>query len=141
MIYLDNAASTRPAPEVVAAMADTARDLFANPSSAHALGAAAARALEEARDQVARALGAAAPAEIAQALPHGPHRPHLHVDAVQAFGFLPIRVGSLGADSLAISGHKLHGPKGTGALWLRPGARITPLWDGGRQERGLRSGT
>src|SRR5581483_299236 len=80
-------------------------------------------------------------AEIAQALPHGPHRPHLHVDAVQAFGFLPIRVGSLGADSLAISGHKLHGPKGTGALWLRPGARITPLWDGGRQERGLRSGT
>src|SRR4051812_3154021 len=187
MIYLDNAASTRPAPEVLDAMAEAARELYANPSSAHALGAAAARALEAARARVAAALGAGTPdeivftsggteadalgvrgaaarargrhlvvtaiehpavlrtaeqlvaegfeltlvpvgpsgvvrvedvvgavrpdtavvavmlvnnelgtiqpvAEIAQALPHGPHRPHLHVDAVQAFGFLPIRV-------------------------------------------------
>jgi cysteine desulfurase len=83
--------------------------------------------------------------EIAQGLAHAtrdrPHRPHFHVDGVQGFGFLPLRVSSLGADSLAISGHKFHGPKGTGALWLRPGARLAPLWDGGRQERGLRSGT
>ena len=42
---------------------------------------------------------------------------------------------------LAISAHKLHGPKGAGALWLRPGARIAPLWVGGGQERGLRGGT
>jgi cysteine desulfurase len=68
-------------------------------------------------------------------------RIHVHVDAVQAAGLLPIDVTSLGADSLAISGHKLHGPKGTGALWLRKGARVAPLWDGGRQESGLRSGT
>ena len=242
MIYLDNAASTRPAPEVIEAMAQAARDLFANPSSAHALGATAARAIEEARAQVAQGLGAGSPseivftsggteadalgllgaaararagkrhlvvsaiehpailrtaeqlvtqgfeltlvlpdaagvvqavdiaaalrpetavvavmlvnnelgtlqpiAEIAQALaraaPDRPHRPHLHVDGVQAFGFVPLRVASLGADSLAISGHKFHGPKGTGALWVRPGARLAPLWGGGGQERGMRSGT
>jgi cysteine desulfurase len=240
MIYLDNAASTRPAPEVLDAMAAAARDLFANPSSAHALGAAAARAIEDARARVAQALGAVTSAEIiftsggteadalgllgaaarargrhlvvsalehpavlrsaemlvadgyeltvvvpdpsgvvraedvvaavrpdtavvavmlvnnelgtiqpvaeiarglAHIAPDHPHRPHLHVDGVQAFGFLPLRVSSLGADSLAISGHKFHGPKGTGALWLRSGARLAPLWDGGRQERGLRSGT
>ncbi len=240
MIYLDNAASTQPAPEVLEAMARAARDLFANPSSAHALGAAAARAIEDARGRVAELLGAASPAEIlftsggteadalgligagarargrhlvvtaiehpailrtaellvgqgyeltvvpvdpsgvvragdvvaavrpdtavvavmlvnnelgtiqpvaeiaqalARAAPEHPRRPHLHVDGVQAVGFLPVRVSGLGADSLALSGHKFHGPKGTGALWLRPGARLAPLWDGGRQERGLRSGT
>jgi len=240
MIYLDNAASTRPAPEVLEAVAQAARDHFANPSSAHALGAAAARALEDARERVARLLGATAPGEIiftsggteadalglvgaanrargrhlvvsaiehpavlrtaemlvgqgfeltvvppdrsgvvsaadvvaalrpdtavvavmlvnnelgtiqpvaeiaqglARAAPEHPHRPHLHVDAVQAVGLVPLRVAALGADSVAISGHKLHGPQGTGALWLRPGARLAPLWDGGRQERGLRSGT
>jgi len=240
MIYLDNAASTRPAPEVLEAVAQAARDHFANPSSAHSLGAAAARALEDARERVARLLGATAPGEIiftsggteadalglvgaanrargrhlvvsaiehpavlrtaemlvgqgfeltvvppdrsgvvsaadvvaalrpdtavvavmlvnnelgtiqpvaeiaqglARAAPEHPHRPHLHVDAVQAVGLVPLRVAALGADSVAISGHKLHGPQGTGALWLRPGARLAPLWDGGRQERGLRSGT
>jgi cysteine desulfurase len=240
MIYLDNAASTPPAPEVLEAMTSAARDHFANPSSAHALGAAAARALEQARAQVAQLLGAGSPAEIiftsggteadalgligaakrargrhlvvtaiehpavlrtaellvgegyeltvvppdrsgvvraadviaavrpdtavvavmlvnnelgtiqpvaeiaqglARVAPDHPHRPHLHVDGVQGVGFLPVRVSTLGADSLALSGHKLHGPKGTGALWLRPGARLAPLWDGGRQERGLRSGT
>jgi cysteine desulfurase len=240
MIYLDNAASTPPAPEVIEAMTIAARDHFANPSSAHALGAAAARALEQARAQVAQLLGAGSPAEIvftsggteadalgligaakrargrhlvvtaiehpavlrtaellvgegyeltvvpvdrsgvvraadviaavrpdtavvavmlvnnelgtiqpvaeiahglARVAPDHPHRPHLHVDGVQGVGFLALRVPTLGADSLALSGHKLHGPKGTGALWLRPGARLAPLWDGGRQERGLRSGT
>ncbi len=240
MIYLDNAASTQPAPEVLEAMTRAARDLFANPSSAHALGAAAARAIEEARERVAQMLGAASSAEIlftsggteadalglvgaaarargrhlvvtaiehpavlrtaemlvgqgyeltvvppdrsgvvpaadvvaavrpdtavvavmlvnnelgtiqpiaeiahglARSAPEHPHRPHLHVDGVQAVGFLPLRVASLGADTLALSGHKFHGPKGAGALWVRPGVRLAPLWDGGRQERGLRSGT
>jgi cysteine desulfurase len=237
VIYLDNAASTRPAPEVLAATRAVEEAFFANPSSAHGLGAAAARALEAARAEVAAALGAA-PGEIvftsggteANALgvlgaaraargrhvvigglehpavartaerlaregyvltvvPPGrdgvvpaadiaaalrpdtgvvalmlvnnelgtlqpiaevalalatrrkPERPHLHVDAVQAFGFLRLRPAALGADSLAISGHKIHGPKGAGALWVRPGARVEALWDGGRQERGLRSGT
>jgi len=238
MIYLDNAASTRPAPEVLEAISRAAVELFANPSSAHGMGAAAARAVERARAQLAEALGAAASgevlftsggseadalgvlgaakarrgrhivvsalehpavllqadllagqgyavtkvrpapprsgvvaaadvmaavrpdtavvavmlvnnelgtvqpvAEIARGLRATGLRAHLHVDAVQAFGLVPIHGGALGADSIAVSGHKVHGPKGAGALWLRPGARIAPLWDGGRQERGLRSGT
>jgi cysteine desulfurase len=244
MVYLDNAASTAPAPEVLAALTRTAGELYANPSSAHAPGAAAARALEQARGAVAALIGAQpaeivftsggteadalavtgaalcgrgrhlvasaiehpavlrtleglvergfrltlvppAPdgrvqpddvvaavepdtvlvavmlannelgtlqpvAEIARALaalpavegrPRPLRPPHLHCDAVQAAGLVPLSVRQLGADSLALSAHKLHGPKGAGALWLRPGARVTPLWDGGRQERGLRSGT
>jgi cysteine desulfurase len=240
-IYLDNAASTRPAHEVSAAVASAALNLYANPSSAHGAGAEAARALEEARAAVLAALGTDAGqlvftsggteanalgllgaagaargrhvvttaiehasvlrnverlvgggftttevppargtgavtaesvasalrpdtsvvavmlvnnelgtvqpvAAIARALDafasrHGLRRPHLHVDAVQGFGLLPVRAASLGADSLALSAHKIHGGKGAGALWLRAGARVTPLWDGGRQERGLRSGT
>jgi cysteine desulfurase len=233
MVYLDNAASTPMAPEVLAAWARAAEELPANPASAHALGAAAARALETARGQVAGLLRAApaeivftsggteanalavlgsngrgkhvvvtaiehpsvlrnadllrgrgfslalvAPercgavtveavlaavtsdtalvavmlvnnelgtvqpvAEIARALRAAGHRSHLHVDAVQAAAAMPLDVRTLGADSVAISAHKLGGPKGVGALWLRPGARLTPLWDGGRQEGGLRSGT
>jgi cysteine desulfurase len=243
-IYLDNAASTRPAPEVAAAIAAAAAELYANPSSAHGAGAAAARAVEEARAAVLAALGtdagqlvftsggteanalgvlgaagaargrhvvttaiehasvlrnverlAAAAAggftttlvppdgqtgavtaeAVAAALTpetsvvavmlvnnelgtvqpvaaigraldahaarHGTRRPHLHVDAVQALGQLPLRAAGLGADSVAVSAHKIHGGKGAGALWLRAGARVSPLWDGGRQERGLRSGT
>ena len=239
LIYLDNAASTRPADEVVAAMAEAARAHYANPASAHAAGAAASRALEAARGTVAAALdvepeelvftsggteadalgvlGAAraagatrmrhvvvsalehpavmraaealvasgatldivppAPdgvvraeavaaairpdtavvavmlvqneigtvqpiAEIARLL--GPDRrrgPHLHVDAVQAFGLLRLRPRLLGADSIALSAHKLHGPRGAGALWVRPGARLDPLWVGGGQERGRRGGS
>jgi len=234
-VYLDNAASTPPLPEVLVAVTHAMTDLFANPSSAHSLGAAAARALEQARAQIAsllraqpreivftcggteaNALGllgaatlargrhvvtsaiehpavlrsaesllgkgwqldkvAPAPdgrvsvdavlaslrpdtavvavmlanneigtlqpvAEIGRALHASGRKLHFHVDAVQFAGLIPLDVGILGADSLAISGHKLHGPKGTGALWLRRGARVAPLWDGGRQEGGLRSGT
>jgi cysteine desulfurase len=236
LIYLDNAASTRPADEVVAAMAETARAHYANPASAHTAGAAASRALEAARGEVAAALdvepeelvftsggteadalgllGAARAARgrhiVVSALEHpavmraaealvaagatldvvspgpdgvvraeavaaairpdtavvavmlvqneigtvqpiaeiarllGPdrrRRPHLHVDAVQGFGLLRLRPRALGADSLALSAHKLHGPRGAGALWVRPGARLEPLWIGGGQERGRRGGT
>jgi cysteine desulfurase len=237
VIYLDNAASTAPAPEVLDALRATAADLYANPASAHTGGAAAARALEKARGEVAAALdvepgevvftsggteadamgvlGAAraargrhvvvsalehpavmrcaealagdgyaldvvAPAangvvsaeavaaavrpdtavvavmlvnneigtrqpiaDIARLLgrPGDRKRPHLHVDAVQAFGLSRLRPRLLGADSVAVSAHKLHGPRGAGALWLRPGARLAPLWVGGGQERGLRGGS
>jgi len=237
MIYLDNAASTQPAPEVLDALRAAAAELYANPASAHAGGAAAARGLEKARAEVAAALdvepaellftsggteadalgvlGAAraargrhlvvtalehpavmrcaealagegwtfdavAPAangvvsaeavaaavrpetavvavmlvnnelgtrqpvaDIARLLgrPGDRKRPHLHVDAVQAFGLERLRPRALGADSVAISAHKLHGPRGAGALWLRPGARLAPLWVGGGQERGLRGGS
>ncbi|HVY36650.1 MAG TPA: aminotransferase class V-fold PLP-dependent enzyme [Polyangia bacterium] len=235
MIYLDNAASTRPAAEVVAALSRAARDLFGNPAAAHAAGAAAARALEAARAEVAAALeaqpeevvftsggteadamgvlgaarasrgrhlvvtafehpavmravealvaegftadrvapgadGVVSPdailaavrpdtavvavmlvqnelgtvqpvAEIARRLGPGRRRPHLHVDAVQGFGLMRLRPAALGADTVALSAHKLHGPRGAGALWLRPGARLQPLWVGGGQERGRRGGT
>lgn len=235
MIYLDNAASTRPDDEVLAAMAEVARAHFANAAAAHAGGAAAARSLAVARAEVAAALdveaeeivftsggteadalgvlGAAraargrhlvvgalehpavmravealgsdgytfdviAPApngvlsaedvaaavrpdtavvavmlvqnelgtlqpiaEIARRLGAGPRRPHLHVDAVQGFGFLRLRPRALGADTVALSAHKLHGPRGAGALWVKPGARLEALWVGGGQERGLRGGT
>lgn len=243
-IYLDNAASTRPAAKVEAVMTEVARGRFGNPSSAHAEGGAAARVLEEARTAVLAALGTEAGAgqlvftsggteanalgvigaarlargrhlvttaiehpavlrnlelvaterscevtrvapapgtgavtaedvaaalrrdtavvavmlvnnelgtiqpivEIARALDafarrEGIRRPHLHIDAVQGFGILPLAATVRAADSVALSAHKLHGPRGAGALWLRPGARVAPLWDGGRQERGLRSGT
>jgi cysteine desulfurase len=70
-----------------------------------------------------------------------PRRPHLHVDAVQAFALTRLRPQALGADTVALSAHKLHGPRGAGALWVRPGARLRPLWVGGGQERGLRGGT
>jgi cysteine desulfurase len=235
MIYLDNAASTRPDDEVLVAMAEAARTHYANPAAAHADGAAAARALRAARAEVAAALdvepeeivftsggteadalgvlGAAraargrhvvvgalehpavmravdalgaggysveviAPApdgvlraeavlaavrpetalvavmlvqnelgtlqpvvEIARGLGQARQRPHFHVDAVQGFGFLRLRPRALGADTLALSAHKLHGPRGAGALWVRPGARLEPLWVGGGQERGQRGGT
>jgi len=240
MIYLDNAASTEPTPEVLDALRATAAELYANPASAHAGGAAAARALAEARDEVAAALdvepgellftsggteadalgvlGAARTARgrhiVVSALEHPavlrcaealaadgwaldvvaperngvvsadavaaavrpdtavvalmlvnnelgtrqpvadvarmlgppgdrkrPNHPHLHVDAVQGFGLARLRPRALGADSIALSAHKLHGPRGAGALWVRPGARLAPLWVGGGQERGLRGGS
>ena len=65
----------------------------------------------------------------------------LHVDAVQVLGKLELSIGELGAHSLAISAHKLHGPKGAGALVLTEGVQPRPLVFGGGQERGLRSGT
>jgi cysteine desulfurase len=236
-IYLDNAASTEPTAEVLDALRTAAAELYSNPASAHAGGAAAARALAQARGEVAAALdvepgellftsggteadalgvlGAAraargrhlvvsglehpavmrcaealagdgwaldvvAPdahgivsadavaaavrpdtavvalmlvnnelgtrqpvADLAHRLgtPGERKRPHLHVDAVQGFGLARLRPRALGADSVAVSAHKLHGPRGAGALWLRPGARVAPLWVGGGQERGLRGGS
>lgn len=67
----------------------------------------------------------------------------LHVDAAQALGRIPLDVRVAGIDLLSLSGHKLYGPKGVGALYVRrrPRVRLEPLFDGGGQERGLRSGT
>ena len=234
-IYLDNAASTQPSPEVIEAVGKAMRDHFANPSSLHGMGAAAARALATAREEVAAlihaeaeeiiftgsgteanalgVLGAArvsrqrhmvisaiehaavfnsarlladegwqvdlvSPAEngcvtvdavlaavkpetsvvavmlvnyeigtlqpvadIGRALRALGRKIHFHVDAVQFAGLEPLDVRTKGADSIAISAHKLHGPKGMGALWLRKGKRLAPLYGGGGQERDLRSGT
>jgi cysteine desulfurase len=238
-VYLDNAASTLPSPEMIEAMGRAMREHFANSSSLHGLGAAAARVLAAAREEVAalvhaqpeeivftgsgteaNALGiigsarvsrlrhmvvsaiehaavfnsarllceegydegwqvdTVAPeangcvtadavlaavrpetsvvaimlvnneigtlqpvADIGRALRALGRKIHFHVDAVQFAGLEALDVRTKGADSIAISAHKLHGPKGMGALWLRKGKRLAPLYGGGGQERDLRSGT
>jgi cysteine desulfurase len=64
-----------------------------------------------------------------------------HTDAVQAAGKVPIDVNHIGCDALSISGHKMHAPQGVGALYLRKGTRLEPLFYGGRHERSRRAGT
>ena len=64
-----------------------------------------------------------------------------HTDAVQAFGAVPIDVNKMNIDLLSITGHKLYGPKGTGALYIRKGVILKNLIEGGAQERGKRPGT
>lgn len=64
-----------------------------------------------------------------------------HIDAVQAAGKLPLDVRKIGCDLLSISGHKMHAPQGTGALYIRKGTLIKPLLFGGNHERSRRAGT
>jgi cysteine desulfurase len=64
-----------------------------------------------------------------------------HTDAVQAVGKIPMDLKSSAIDFLSLSGHKLHGPKGVGALYVRRGSRIAPIMFGGHQEQGRRPGT
>ena len=75
-------------------------------------------------------------AELARA-----HGALVHVDAVQAAGKIVVDQRALGADFVTISGHKFHAPKGVGALSIRRGLTLSPIWYGGGQELGLRSGT
>lgn len=235
-VYLDAAATTPLDPEVLAAMLPYLREQFGNPGSLHRLGAAAARAVEEAREAVAAALlcaprevvftsggteanalalsgallaGRARPRHVVTSavehpcvqeqlallaqregvrvtrVPVGPdgtldpqavlaalepetalvslmqvqnetgalfpveaiaravkaRRPDVlvHVDGVQGCGKLPPPGPEV--DLYAISAHKLHGPKGAGALRVGPKVRLAPLVPGGGQERGLRGGT
>lgn len=237
-IYLDNAATTRCDPAVVAAMVVVLTEAYGNPSSLHGKGVEAERRIAEARAQIAAVLRVAAPSvlftsggteannlaitgtarayrsrgrhlittgvehssvlealrsleeegfaltvlpvdgagrvdpdevrrairpetalvsvmavnnevgtvqplgEIARAVraARGAGRlPLLHVDAVQAFGRVPLDAGEI--DLLTISAHKVHGPKGIGALIVRPGVRLRPLLHGGDQQGGIRPGT
>lgn len=77
----------------------------------------------------------------ARAIRRNKVRTLLHVDAVQAFGKMPLKPGKTGIDLMTISAHKIHGPKGAGALYIRKGVHIPARTLGGGQEKNMRSGT
>ena len=233
-IYLDNNATTQVAPEVLEAMLPYLRDFYGNPSSMHTFGGQVGRKVRQAREQVAKIIGAA-PEEIIftscgtesdntairSALATNPGKRHIvttrvehpavhslvarlgqegyrvteipvdsegrlnmepyarslspdtaivsmmwannetgvifpveeaatlahnrgilfHTDAVQAVGKIPIDLRRNCIDMLSLSGHKLHAPKGVGALYVRKGTRFSPFLIGGHQEKGRRGGT
>lgn len=86
--------------------------------------------------------GAKMPVErIASILKRKKSRALLHIDAVQAFGKIPVNPVKWGADLLTVSSHKIHGPKGAGALYVRRGINLVPSVFGGEQERRIRPGT
>ncbi len=234
VIYLDNNATTRTAPEVLEAMRPFMTDLYGNPSSMHTFGGQIHRRIEDARAQVARLINAD-PSEIIftscgtesdntalmNAIETNPRKRHIittrvehpavlnfchhlgrkgfritylpvgsngllapdqilkavdddtalvsvmyannetgvifpieeiagrlsdrgivfHTDAVQAAGKIPVDVREAGIDMLSLSGHKIHAPKGVGALYVRKGLRFHPYIIGGHQESGRRAGT
>ncbi len=69
------------------------------------------------------------------------HGALMHTDAVQSAGKIPVDVKTLGVDLLSLSAHKLNGPKGAGALWIKRGTRMQPILTGGKHERSRRAGT
>ena len=234
-IYLDNNATTRCAPEAVAAMLPYFTEQFGNPSSMHSFGAKVGHDVKAARSALQKLIGAEYDSEIVymaggteadntailSALKASPDRKEIitstvehhavlhlcdqlekdgyvihklkvdgkgrldlaeyqrlltdkvaivsvmwannetgtyfpveemarmardagvlfHTDAVQAVGKVAINMADSAIDMLSLSGHKLHGPKGIGALYLRRGSRFRPLLRGGGQERGRRAGT
>lgn len=80
-------------------------------------------------------------AGIADIIARQNHKIYFHSDGVQAFGKMPINLPRLGIDLFTLSGHKIHGPKGIGALYIKKDVRINPIIFGGGQERNMRSGT
>lgn len=237
MIYLDNSATTKPCPQAVEAMLDALQNHWGNPSTLYGFGMEAAHKLKEAREQVAKAMGAeperifftsggteadnwAVFSAMERMGKRGKHiittavehdailrpmkrlaergyeitylqpdhegrittqqlrealRPDtvfvsimmvnnesgavmpisqmaklthrvcpdtlFHTDAVQGFLKVPFQAKTLGADMISVSSHKVHGPKGVGALYIRPKLPLPPYLLGGGQERQYRSGT
>ncbi len=234
IVYVDNNATTKVDPEVVEEMIPYFMESYGNPSSMHVLGGQAGIKMKEAREHVARLIGAH-PEEIIftscgtesnntaiwAALRSNPDKKHImvtrvehpaiknpaeylakngyrvsyvpvdrkgrldmdffyenlsdetafvsvmwannesgvifpieeiapvlrdrgivfHSDAVQAVGKLPVNMGKTEVDMLSLSGHKLHAPKGVGALYVRKGTKFSPFLMGGHQEKGRRGGT
>lgn len=234
VIYLDNNATTKVAPEVLDEMLPYFSELYGNPSSMHTFGGNVGRKIHEAREKVAVMLGAT-PEEIVftscgtesdstairAAILSNPDKKHIittrvehpavknlgeyfakngfrvtfvpvdrkgrldidylyenltddtaivsimwannesgtifpiedlskavrekgivfHTDAVQVIGKIPIDVSKTGVDMLSLSGHKFHGPKGIGVLYIRKGTKFSPYIIGGHQESGRRGGT
>lgn len=92
--------------------------------------------------QVSNETGAIQPVEALSALARAKNpKVRVHVDGVQGFMRVPMHMGRMGVDLYALSGHKIHGPKGVGVLAVRKGVRLAPQMTGGGQERNLRSGT
>ncbi len=79
--------------------------------------------------------------EAGKAIKNKNSRTFFHVDGVQSFGKIKFDLRDMQVDSFSISGHKIHGPKGIGALYIKKGTRVNPLLTGGSQEMGIRSGT
>ena len=234
-IYMDNAATTPVSPEVLNSMMPYFTQVYGNASSIHQTGREAAKAIADARRQVAAAIGArpeevyftaggsesdnwaikgtafarrqkgnhiitssiehhavlhtcewlqkqgfdvtylpvdgegfVSPADVEKAITDKTilitimaanneigtvepiaeigkiakaHNIPFHTDAVQALGAVPVNVNDWQVDMLSLSGHKFHGPKGVGALYVRKGTKLDTLLQGGAQERGLRAGT
>ncbi|MBT9313134.1 cysteine desulfurase family protein [Leptothoe kymatousa] len=80
-------------------------------------------------------------ADLAKVIGQSPWQPLFHCDAVQGAGRLPLDVRQLGVDLLSISSHKIYGPQGAGALYIKPKTELLPLINGGGQENQMRSGT
>ena len=92
--------------------------------------------------QVSNETGAIQPIEALSSMARAKNpNVRVHVDGVQGFMRVPMHMGKMGVDMYALSGHKIHGPKGVGALVVRKGVRLVPQTTGGGQERNLRSGT
>lgn len=79
--------------------------------------------------------------EIGKILKEKNPRTIFHVDAIQAYGKIPVIPKNMGIDLLSMSGHKIHGPKGVGFLYIKEGTKISPIMFGGGQQKGMRSGT
>lgn len=79
--------------------------------------------------------------EVVNVIKNKKNKPLLHVDAIQAFGKVKLNLKKLKIDLMSISGHKIYGPKGIGALYVKKGTKIKSIFFGGNQELGIRSGT
>ena len=92
--------------------------------------------------QVNNEIGAIEPvAEAAELIKKKNPATLIHVDAIQSYGKMYIYPKKLGIDMLSVSGHKIHGPKGSGFLWVKEKTKLKPLILGGGQQKGMRSGT